>query len=304
MTPRVATAADVPRLAALINRAYRVEEFFVRGERTSEADVLRRLSRPGTAFLVLDDGEALIGAIFVDIMNGRGYFAMLAVDPDRQGQGLGRTMVTAAESFCRERGCKHMDLDVVNLRQELPAFYDRLGYAPHGMAPFQEPSKLKRPAHLVKMTKPLAVMLGLAVLAACRNAPAPPPAPVPAPVAEASAAAPEPGTTWDPWNDAKSRGIEFRAVGNEPGWYLELDNEKWLRLLYAYGERVATVPVPVRQQSGGTTILESSGDGHTLRVEITSGPCSDGMSDQSYPLSVTATIDGTRLAGCGRWLSE
>jgi uncharacterized membrane protein len=28
------------------------------------------------------------------------------------------------------------------------------------------------------------------------------------------------------------------------------------------------------------------------------------MSDQTYPLNVTATIDGARLAGCGRWLVE
>src|SRR4051812_21379630 len=71
------------------------------------------------------------------------------------------------------------------------------------------------------------------VVTACRKAPAPP-----APVTTAAEPAPStPRATWDPWEDARSRGIDLRALGNEPGWFLEIDNEKWMRLLYAYGER-------------------------------------------------------------------
>ena len=150
------------------------------------------------------------------------------------------------------------------------------------------------------------VLAALLLVTACRETPRSAPAPVeeaaPAP-APAAGAAPEPEARWDPWADAASRGIDFRAVGNEPGWYLELDDERSMRLLYAYGEMQATVPAPQPRVTATVTTLESSGDGHVMKVEITAGPCSDGMSDQSYPLNVSVDIDGTALRGCGRWLT-
>jgi putative lipoprotein len=145
------------------------------------------------------------------------------------------------------------------------------------------------------------VFLLVPLIGACRNT-APPPETRPAePPVETSTTSP---TSWDPWEEARSRGIEFRALGNEPGWFLEIDQEKWMRLLYAYGERMATTPVPKPTVDGGVTRYQSSGDGHTLDVKISGGPCSDGMSDQTYPLTVTVAIDGTDLRGCGRWLNR
>ena len=48
-----------------------------------------------------------------------------------------------------------MDLEVVNLREELPPFYQRFGFEVSGTAPFPDPHKLRRDAHLVVMSKPL-----------------------------------------------------------------------------------------------------------------------------------------------------
>lgn len=48
-----------------------------------------------------------------------------------------------------------MDLRIVNLREELPPFYRRLGYVETGTAPFQEEIKSKLPCHFVLMSKPL-----------------------------------------------------------------------------------------------------------------------------------------------------
>jgi uncharacterized membrane protein len=94
----------------------------------------------------------------------------------------------------------------------------------------------------------------------------------------------------------------MRALGTEPGWFLEIDNEKWMRLLYAYGERQATTPVPKPVIADGATTYDAEGGGHTLRAAFVDKTCSDGMSDQSYPLTVTVTIDGIELKGCGKRL--
>jgi putative lipoprotein len=144
------------------------------------------------------------------------------------------------------------------------------------------------------------MLLLVVLVGACRNAP-PAEQRAPEPSIETSTTSP---SKWDPWQDAKSRGIEFRAVGNEPGWFLEIDQQKWMRVLYAYGERMVTTPVPMPSTEGSVTRYQASGSGHALDITISDGPCSDGMSDQSYPLTVAVNLDGTELRGCGRWLNR
>ena len=157
MMPRPATTDDVAAIVRLVNAAYRVEDFFVRGDRTSEEDVRARLAASNGAFLVMDTpgDDTLAGAVYVEIRGDRGHFAMLAVDPAREKQGIARSLVRAVEAHCLEAGCRHLDIDVVNLRRELPPFYEKLGFAPRGTAPFPDTAKLRRAAHVVLMTKPL-----------------------------------------------------------------------------------------------------------------------------------------------------
>ena len=144
----------------LINRAYRVEDFFVIGDRTHDEDIRKRLATPNACFLVIDDAEPsapgwLAGSVYVEIRGDRGYFGLLSVDPDRQKRGLGRSLVQAVEDYCRDAGCRFLDLDMVNLREELPAFYSALGFSSVGSAPFPTTQRLLRDAHLVVMTKEL-----------------------------------------------------------------------------------------------------------------------------------------------------
>lgn len=53
---------------------------------------------------------------------------------------------------------------------------------------------------------------------------------------------PSPGPS--PWDDARRRGVEFRAIGQEPGWMLEIDAGKSMYLLADYGEKKVTTPAP------------------------------------------------------------
>jgi ribosomal protein S18 acetylase RimI-like enzyme len=153
---RPATPDDLPAIVRLINRAYRVEDVFVSGDRTTLAEMEKKLAHPHGVLLVMEDEHgALAGSVYIEIRGERGYFGMLSVDPDRQGQGLGRSLVRAIEAHCRAAGCRHLDLDVVSLRDGLPSFYESLGFVAYGTGPFPTPEKLTRDAHLLLMTKPL-----------------------------------------------------------------------------------------------------------------------------------------------------
>ena len=153
-TFRWAVLEDATELAVLINRAYRVEDFFKIGDRTDIAEVAAAMST-GPFILATDHDHRLIGGIHVEVRGARGYFGMLAVHPEVQGRGLGRQLIAAAETHCRSAGCRGMDLDVVNLRQELPAFYESLGYRVCGTAPFPAVERISQPCHFIIMSKPL-----------------------------------------------------------------------------------------------------------------------------------------------------
>jgi GNAT superfamily N-acetyltransferase len=153
MKTRIAVPSDARPVAALISLAYRVEDFFKIGDRTDEDDVRSRMGRG--EFLLLEDEGALVGAVYVVIHGQTGYFGMLSIDPARQGQGLGRQLITAAEAHCRIAGCREMELEVVNLRTELPPFYRRFGYTETVTRPFPDHEQAKLPCHFIVMTKSL-----------------------------------------------------------------------------------------------------------------------------------------------------
>jgi ribosomal protein S18 acetylase RimI-like enzyme len=153
MKTRVAEPEDAEDIARLVNTAFRPERFFIDADRTNPEKV-RALLQKGKFLLVEQEGT-LAGCVYVELRGERGYFGLLAVDPALQRSGLGSRLVAAAEEYCRDAGCQFMDLTIVNLRTELPAFYRRLGYAESGTLPFPPDQQANQPCHLVKMTKPL-----------------------------------------------------------------------------------------------------------------------------------------------------
>jgi ribosomal protein S18 acetylase RimI-like enzyme len=153
---RLATPADVAEIVRISNLAFRVEDFFIDGDRTDAADVASKMANENACFMVIEDAahRALLASAYVEIRGPRGYFAMLAVDPARQNAGLGRRLFNAIEAHCRAAGCSAIDISVVNLRTELPSFYAKLGFEVTGVARLTTHT-LKRDAHFVLMSKRL-----------------------------------------------------------------------------------------------------------------------------------------------------
>ncbi len=97
-----------------------------------------------------------------------------------------------------------------------------------------------------------------------------------------------------------SRDVAFRAVGQEPGWILEITPERHMRFTYAYGEQEVYTPVPKPEETSGRTVYHAVTEAHDLRVMIENQVCTDVMSGEAYKAMVTVTLDGQTYHGCGR----
>jgi GNAT superfamily N-acetyltransferase len=150
---RIAAAFDTEALVRLINAAFLVERFFIEGDRI-HAKTVRKLMGTGQ-FLIADDDDGISACVYIEPRGDRAYLGLLSVDPSRQRSGLGSRMVAAAEEHARASGIHHMDLRIVNLRQGLPEFYGRLGYAVTGASPVSPDVKTKQPCHFINMSKAL-----------------------------------------------------------------------------------------------------------------------------------------------------
>ncbi len=151
---RFAAEEDTGALVLLINAAFQSEKFFKVSERTDAAGVLAHLK--SGRFLLIEDQAGIAGTIYIEERGERAYLGMLAVHPARQRSGLGRQLMAAAEEFCREQGCRFVDITIVDLRTELPPIYEKFGYRITGSAPFpEEQMPVKLPCSFLLMEKEL-----------------------------------------------------------------------------------------------------------------------------------------------------
>jgi len=107
-----------------------------------------------------------------------------------------------------------------------------------------------------------------------------------------------------PWQEAADRGIDFRAVGQEPGWFLEVDKEKQIRLVYDYAEHELVTSLPAPKAQGSATVYDTTVKSEHLVILIEEAPCTDVMSGEAFPNSVTVTVGTRTLRGCGRDIPE
>lgn len=103
------------------------------------------------------------------------------------------------------------------------------------------------------------------------------------------------------WEEAKFRGVDFRATGNTPGWYLELDPEK---IIYAgnYGKQLLTFPYTrpeIDDRTAQSKYLASDDKGHRLTIVLQPGYCYDSITGDKFETRVILDLDGRKLYGCG-----
>ena len=84
-------------------------------------------------FLLLWSNGALIAYCWLKVENGVGEFYVVGVDPDRQGEGLGRTLVAAGLSRLASRGIRTAALYVEADNEPAVRLYRSFGFANHSI---------------------------------------------------------------------------------------------------------------------------------------------------------------------------
>lgn len=143
LTFRAATADDLDALVELVTSAYRgdvskqgwtTEADMLDGQRIDPAALLHDLQRSTSRVVVAEQDGRMLACAHVAEQEGAGYFGMFSVRPDLQGAGVGKLLLAEAERVVREEWrLPAMRMTVIDIRDELIAFYERRGYRRTGI---------------------------------------------------------------------------------------------------------------------------------------------------------------------------
>ncbi len=128
---RVFRASDEPGVIALWEACELVVPWNV-----PSLDIARKVDFQPDFFLVAEEDaeevaeekKRIVGSVMAGYDGHRGWINYLAVDPRRQGSGLGRALMAVAEEKLQAAGCPKINLQVRGSNQQVIAFYEKLGY--------------------------------------------------------------------------------------------------------------------------------------------------------------------------------
>lgn len=108
-----------------------------------------------------------------------------------------------------------------------------------------------------------------------------------------------------PWNEAEARGVAYRAVGNEPGWFAEVSGaDSTLRATLDYGERKIEV-ARTQELAGDDVGFEGkTADGTAVVLRIEPKPCADGMSGEEFEATAQLEVADKTYRGCAAFLGD
>lgn len=92
------------------------------------ADFARAVEGMSSEVLLCEQDGGLAATVMVGDDGHRGWVYYLGVAPDHRGNGLGRTLMEAAEAWLRGRAAPKIQLMVREDNEQAISFYKALGY--------------------------------------------------------------------------------------------------------------------------------------------------------------------------------
>ncbi len=100
--------------------------------------------------------------------------------------------------------------------------------------------------------------------------------------------------------DAKFRGVTFRAEGGEQAWTAEVTGNNIDIYLNGYSEKYSFIKADSEVNTKtGITVYKAEKDGHNLELVINKKRCEKGADGIPVGFKVEAVLDGKNYSGCG-----
>jgi len=138
LTIRRASPSDLPRVLELYGQPA-LDDGAGLDLETATHQLQIMQTYPNYALYVALMDERIVGTFTLLIMNNvihngapSGIAEAVAVDPDHQGQGIGRAMMQWAIAQCQAAGCYKLVISAHLNRDRAHAFYESLGFTKHG----------------------------------------------------------------------------------------------------------------------------------------------------------------------------
>jgi ribosomal protein S18 acetylase RimI-like enzyme len=90
-----------------------------------------KLQRDPDLFLVAEDGGDIVGVVMGAWDGRRGWINHLAVKPNRQREGIGRTLMDELEKRLFEKGAKKVNAQIYKWNTTSHDFFKSVGYEVH-----------------------------------------------------------------------------------------------------------------------------------------------------------------------------
>jgi ribosomal protein S18 acetylase RimI-like enzyme len=136
--------SDVMELSKLLHRCYReknlggwtTEAGFLNGIRATPDMLEKQLDEDNLTMVKAIDLESgkIVGCVYakLDRESSTAHTGMLCVDPAIQSKGLGKLLMKQVDDFAVNNNCTQISMEVITIRHELIAWYERLGYKKTG----------------------------------------------------------------------------------------------------------------------------------------------------------------------------
>jgi GNAT superfamily N-acetyltransferase len=136
VTFRVATAADLPAIVALLADDVLGAAREAPGDPAYAAAFAAIAADPNQLLAVAERDGRVVGCLQLTFMPGlshrgawRGQIESVRIAADQRGTGLGRLFLGWAIEQCRARGCRMVQLTTDKSRADARRFYESLGFA-------------------------------------------------------------------------------------------------------------------------------------------------------------------------------
>ena len=104
-----------------------------------------------------------------------------------------------------------------------------------------------------------------------------------------------------PWDVARMLGVDYRAVGREPTWSIEIQDDRYLRFVIE-GSSAMHLALPESTGEAARRVYRTAGS-PGLEVIVEEKPCREPTMSDPLPHTVTVTYQGIPYHGCGTSLA-